>query len=41
MMLVPSIMQLLGRANCWLPAWMQRLLPGAAPKIPQAGAAAL
>ena len=29
MVLVPSIMQLLGRANWWLPGWMERLLPGA------------
>lgn len=30
MVLVPSIMQLLGRANWWLPGWMGRLLPGGA-----------
>ncbi|HWC27341.1 MAG TPA: MMPL family transporter [Solirubrobacteraceae bacterium] len=29
MVLVPSIMQLLGRANWWLPAWIERLLPRA------------
>ncbi len=29
MVLVPSIMQLLGRANWWLPGWMARLLPAA------------
>ncbi len=28
MVLVPSIMQLLGRANWWLPRWLERLLPG-------------
>ena len=27
MVLVPSIMQLLGRANWWLPRWMERMLP--------------
>ncbi len=27
MVLVPAIMQLLGRANWWLPGWMERLLP--------------
>jgi putative drug exporter of the RND superfamily len=27
MVLVPSVMQLLGRANWWLPAWLDRLLP--------------
>ncbi len=27
MVLVPAIMQLLGAANWWLPAWMQRLAP--------------
>ena len=27
MVLVPAVMQLLGTANWWLPAWMQRLTP--------------
>jgi RND superfamily putative drug exporter len=27
MVLVPATMSLLGRANWWLPAWMERLLP--------------
>ena len=27
MVLVPSVMQLLGRANWWMPAWLDRLLP--------------
>ncbi|HET9168437.1 MAG TPA: MMPL family transporter [Actinospica sp.] len=27
MMLVPSIMQLLGKANWWLPGWLDRILP--------------
>ena len=26
-MLVPAVMELLGRANWWLPAWLERLLP--------------
>jgi uncharacterized membrane protein YdfJ with MMPL/SSD domain len=25
--LVPSVMHMLGRANWWLPAWLDRLLP--------------
>ncbi len=28
MILVPAIMQLLGRANWWLPGWLDWLLPG-------------
>ena len=27
MVLVPAVLQLLGRANWWLPAWLDRLLP--------------
>ena len=27
MLLVPSVMHLLGRANWWLPAWLDRILP--------------
>jgi RND superfamily putative drug exporter len=27
MVLVPATMSLLGRANWWLPAWLDRLLP--------------
>jgi RND superfamily putative drug exporter len=27
MILVPAVMQLLGRANWWIPAWLDRLLP--------------
>ncbi|HEY6748745.1 MAG TPA: MMPL family transporter, partial [Mycobacteriales bacterium] len=27
MLLVPAVMQLLGRANWWLPAWLDRALP--------------
>ena len=26
-MLVPAVMELLGRANWWLPGWLDRLLP--------------
>ncbi|SFD69546.1 MMPL family transporter [Streptomyces aidingensis] len=31
MVLVPATMKLLGRANWWLPSWLGRLLPAAAP----------
>jgi RND superfamily putative drug exporter len=27
MVLVPSIMELLGRANWWMPTWLDRLVP--------------
>jgi RND superfamily putative drug exporter len=27
MVLVPAVMQLMGRANWWLPGWLDRLLP--------------
>jgi RND superfamily putative drug exporter len=27
MVLVPAVMQLLGRANWWLPGWLDRVLP--------------
>jgi putative drug exporter of the RND superfamily len=27
MVLVPSIMQLLGQANWWLPRWLDRVIP--------------
>jgi RND superfamily putative drug exporter len=30
MLLVPSVMQLIGRANWWLPGWLGRLLPAGA-----------
>ncbi len=29
LVLVPAVMELLGKANWWLPAWLDRLLPGA------------
>jgi RND superfamily putative drug exporter len=35
MVLVPAIMQLLGRANWWLPGWMERLLPKGAVAEPE------
>ncbi len=39
MVLVPATMTLLGRANWWLPGWLDRLLPGATvtPHHPSAG----
>jgi RND superfamily putative drug exporter len=27
MVLVPAVMQLMGRANWWLPRWLDRILP--------------
>jgi len=27
MVLVPSVMELLGRVNWWIPAWLDRVLP--------------
>jgi RND superfamily putative drug exporter len=27
MVLVPAVMQLLGRANWWVPGWLDRILP--------------
>jgi RND superfamily putative drug exporter len=27
MVLVPSVMQLLGRRNWWIPGWLERVLP--------------
>jgi RND superfamily putative drug exporter len=33
LVLVPAVMELLGRANWWLPGWLARLLPSvSAPK---------
>jgi len=29
LVLVPAVMELLGRANWWLPGWLDRLLPQA------------
>ncbi|MBV9444428.1 MAG: MMPL family transporter [Streptosporangiaceae bacterium] len=38
LVLVPAVMELLGKANWWLPSWLGRLLP--APAAPAAGAGA-
>jgi len=27
LVLVPAVMELLGKANWWLPSWLERLLP--------------
>jgi len=32
MVLVPALMQLIGAANWWIPAWLDRLLPRLAPE---------
>jgi len=40
MVLVPSVMQLLGDANWWLPSLLRRSLPGVSVDAPAAGAAA-
>ena len=34
LVLVPALMELLGKANWWLPSWLGRLLPGAGPDLP-------
>jgi RND superfamily putative drug exporter len=41
MVLVPSVMELIGRANWWIPRWLDRLLPrvGAGPSAPDLAAA--
>jgi RND superfamily putative drug exporter len=31
MVLVPAVMELLGRVNWWLPAWLARILPAVEP----------
>jgi RND superfamily putative drug exporter len=36
MVLVPSVMELLGDANWWLPGWLRRILPGPGPGSPRA-----
>ena len=37
LVLVPAVMELLGKANWWLPAWLGRLLPGSSsPSFPSA-----
>jgi putative drug exporter of the RND superfamily len=39
--LVPSVMELLGRANWWLPGWLDRLLPQASRSEGEPDAAAV
>jgi len=38
MVLVPSVMEVLGAANWWLPGWLRRVLPTPAPgpRVPRA-----
>ncbi len=36
MVLVPSVMEVLGAANWWLPRWLRRILPSASPDTPRA-----
>jgi RND superfamily putative drug exporter len=33
MLLVPGLMQLLGRANWWMPRWLDRAVPRLAPEV--------
>jgi putative drug exporter of the RND superfamily len=33
MVLVPALMQLFGKANWWIPSWLDRALPGTGPRI--------
>jgi putative drug exporter of the RND superfamily len=35
--LVPAIMELLGRANWWLPGWLDRILPRSPAPEPEPG----
>ena len=39
MVLVPAVMELLGRANWWLPGWLARLLPAGAAEVTEPAAA--
>ncbi|WP_374455639.1 MMPL family transporter [Nocardioides sp.] len=41
MVLVPATMSLLGRANWWLPSWLDRLLPGVRAELTEADLAGL
>ena len=34
MVLVPAVMQLMGRANWWMPRWLDRAVPRLAPEMP-------
>jgi putative drug exporter of the RND superfamily len=40
MVLVPSIMQLMGRANWWMPRWLDRVVPRLDPHPPEAAPSA-
>jgi RND superfamily putative drug exporter len=33
MVLVPALMQLFGKANWWIPSWLDRALPGTGPRL--------
>jgi RND superfamily putative drug exporter len=35
MVLVPAVMQLMGRANWWIPGWLDRILPRLDGEVPQ------
>jgi RND superfamily putative drug exporter len=39
MVLVPSVMQLMGRANWWMPKWLDRVVPRLDPHPPEAAPA--
>jgi putative drug exporter of the RND superfamily len=36
MVLVPAVMQLMGRANWWIPRWLDRVLPRVDGELPRA-----
>jgi uncharacterized membrane protein YdfJ with MMPL/SSD domain len=36
LVLVPAVMELLGKANWWLPGWLDRVLPGSRAHVPSA-----
>jgi RND superfamily putative drug exporter len=38
LVLVPAVMELLGKANWWLPSWLGRLLPKTGAGVPGGGA---
>jgi putative drug exporter of the RND superfamily len=39
LVLVPAVMELLGRANWWLPGWLDRILPRSPAPDPVVGVA--
>jgi RND superfamily putative drug exporter len=41
LVLVPAVMELLGKANWWLPGWLDRLLPPRRPEVPGAALGAV